>query len=406
MRFSVPTKAFKNALGLVLPAVPPKATIEILEYINLIIEEENLLKVVASDQEMMIMAKVEITDSENGAILVPAKRMNDIIRELPEVGTIDFIVEGGTFNIEIKTENARFDMKGIDPEEYLELPELFENETPLDVAAEAETEGTIDTSYKTVNFIEGELAYLCAKTAVSISKDDYRPQMTGMFLEFKESLVNAVSTDSYRLTKASIEVNRPEYPQDLSVIIPYKSVDYLRKRNDAVAMSFIEKGDKVTHLKFDYGNLIFISNVITEKFPPYESVIPSDNNITLEVNRDDIVSAVRRIMLFANSRTRQIVLSITSDRVTVKAEDQEVDSRGEEVISCECNHAPLDVCFNGSYLSEALNNLDNATEGEETIAKLTFSDPDKAVLLFPKGDKESKNKHLLMLLMPVRLGQN
>lgn len=403
MRFSVPTAQFQKALSQALPAIPSKATIEILEYINLIIEEDNTLKIVASDQEMMIMAKVEVTESEKGAILIPAKRIHDIIRELSGYGVIDFIVEPGTFNIEIKTDNARFDMKGIDPDEYLDLPELFENEKPLDIV-EGQDEGTIDTAFKTVAFQMKELSYLAAKTSISISKDDYRPQMTGMFLEFQESIVNAVSTDSYRLTKASIEVTRPEYPQDLSVIIPFKAVDYLKKKDDAVTMSFILKGDSITHLKFDYGNLIFVTNVITDKFPPYESVIPKDNHINMIVNRDDMISAVRRIMLFANTRTRQVVMNITSDRVTVKAEDQEGDSRGEEVINCDCNHAPLDVCFNGAYLLDALQNIANAPEGEETLAQFAFNDPDKAVLISPNGDADSKDKHLLMLLMPVRLG--
>lgn len=403
MKFSVPTKQFQKALAQVLPAIPPKATIEVLEHINLLIEEENELKIVASDQEMMIMSKIKVENSEIGAVLVPAKRINDVVRELSGIGSIELSVEPETFNIALKTDSGHFDMKGIDPDEYLDLPELFENEKPIDVAEGAE--GTIDTGFKTVKFEEEEMSFLAEKAIVSISKEDYRPQMTGMCLEFKESLINAVSTDSYRLTRAGIEVNRPDYPSETSVIIPYKAVEYLKKHESAVDMSFLLKGDEISHLKFDYGDLIFITNVITDSFPPYESVIPSDNHVTMFVNRDDMIAAVRRILLFANTRTRQIVMSITSDRVVVKAEDMEVDSRGEEVIVCECNHAPLDVCFNGSYLLDSLHNIDDAPEGEETLVTFAFSDPDKAVLLFPKNDSRSDYKHLLMLLMPVRLSQ-
>ncbi|OYT14901.1 MAG: DNA polymerase III subunit beta [Bacteroidetes bacterium 4572_77] len=385
-----------------LPIVPPRATIDILEYINLILDEDNQLRIVATDQEMMILAKLDVENTENGAVLVPAKRLNDICSALPITGKIEFEVDESSYNINIHTEKGgSYSLKGLNPDQYLDLPELFENENPLE-AAENAVDGTIDTSFKSIKFAKNELSYLCSKTLISISKEDYRPQMTGMFLEFKGDYVNAVSTDSYRLTKAVLKSKTAEYPDDLSVIIPAKSVEYLKKRDSETTMSFISKGGEITHVKFAYDNLIFISNIIKDKFPPYESVIPSDNNITLDVNRDEMLANLGPVLLCANSRSQQVILSMTSDRLTIKSEDQEFETKGEEMINCECNHAPLEVCLNGTYLKDSLSNLDQAPNGEDNMVTFTFNDPDRAVLLFPKVEEEERS--LLMLLMPVRLG--
>ena len=413
MRFSVPIADFRVVLQKVLPAIPAKATMEVLEYLNIKLED-NLLKIIASDQSLMIMAKLEVEKlapltitNEDGtseempeatAILVPGKRLGDIIKELGNVGSIEFVVDPRNQNVEIRTDKGKYDIKGLDPEEYLDLPLLFEdNKEATDNDMD---NGLAVSDIPKIVFFEDQLNYLCDKTAISISKDEFRIQMNGVFFEFKGDKIVAVSTDSYRLTRATLTSDRPVYPEETSVIIPQKAIDYLRKANAAVDMIFIKKGEEISHLKFDYGNIIFITNVLQEKFPPYEAVIPLNNNYKLLVSKDEFVASLRRIALFANETTHQIKLQIKENEMIVYAVDDNSGGQGRESIPCEFNHdAEYNIGFDVHFLIDIVNNIDNK-QNEEAIVKILLGESDKPALLFDGFDEEEK---LLMLLMPVRI---
>jgi DNA polymerase-3 subunit beta len=412
MRFSVSISDFRQVLQKVLPAIPAKATMEVLEYLNLKLDEDTL-KIIASDQSLMIMAKVDVEKlppititkedgsteqmPESDAILVPGKKLFDIIKELGNVGNVEFIVNSQNRNIEIKTDKGKYDIKGLDPDEYLDLPLLFEDpqEMPDDMDS-----GLAVSDIPKVVFFEDQIKYLCDKTAISISKDEFRIQMNGVFFEFKGDKVHAVSTDSYRLTRARISSERPVYPEDVSVIIPQKAIEYLRKSNAAVDMTFIKKGEEISHVKFDYGNIIFVTNVIQEKFPPYEAVIPQANNYQLRVAKDAFVAALRRIALFTNDTTHQIKLQVNQNEMVVFAVDDTSGGQGREIVPCEFNHdGEYIIGFDVQFLIDEVNNIQGKS-GSESIVKVQLGEPDKPALLFDAADEK---EDLLMLLMPVRI---
>lgn len=393
MKFNAPIGEFQKKLQRTLPAIPTKATIEVLEHLKLELEE-NTLKIIASDQDILIVAKMNVQAIQAGSVLVPAKKLNDIMRELGPVGEFEFTVMPDSYNIEIKTQAGRFDMKGLDPDEYIDLPILSENNEN-----EPNHEGVIDTALPSAKFYSNEFNKLCEKTAISISKSDFRLQMTGMFLQFRESFVNAVSTDTFRLTKLSLQSKDKSYPQDLDIIIPHKAVDYLKKIDSEVTLSVIHKGNKYTHAKFEYEEVIFITNVINDKFPPYESVIPKNNNITLLVDKNQLLSSIKRVSLFANETSKQIKLSIHKESMTIKGTDEDSGSEAEEKINCECNVEPFEIAFNYKYLTELINNIADS-ETEAGVMALTFSESDKPILILPKV---SEQDNFMMLLMPVRI---
>jgi DNA polymerase III subunit beta len=395
MRFTAPIGEFQKKLQRTLPAIPTKATIEVLEHLKLELED-NTLKIIGSDQDILIIAKMTVVTIEPGSVLVPAKKLNDIIREFGAVGEFEFAVMPDTYNIEIKTQSGRFDMKGLDPDEYIDLPVLFEQEG---LPKEELAEGVIDTTLPSAKFYQNEFNHLCNKTAVSISKNDFRLQMTGMFLQFRETYVNAVSTDTYRLTKVTLESKDSSYPQELDIIIPHKAVDYLKKIDSEVTMSVLHRGNKYTHARFEYEDIVFITNVINDKFPPYESVIPKNNHITLLIDKNQMLSALKRVSLFANETTKQIKLSITKDNLNFKGTDEDTGSEAEENIKCECNHDPFEIAFNSKYLNELISNIDDSDTDGGIIA-FTFSESDKPALLMPKLDEQNR---FMMLLMPVRI---
>lgn len=395
MKFKVPIGEFQKRLSKVLPAIPPKATLPVLEHLNFKLEGGNL-KIIATDQDITIMSNMEVESGEEGSVLVPGRKLDAIIKALGTTGEFEFESSTDTFEIKLVTPRGSYTMKGLNPNEYLDLPELFESKKP-DIKDDA-PDGTIDTSVPTAVFSKDEIVLLSDKTYFAVSSDEFRPAMTGVLFQFRETFVNAVSTDSYRLVKATVHADGAKYPQDFDVIIPSKAVELLRRSDNEVIMSFIETVGHISHARFDIGETIYITRVIQEKFPPYESVIPEGNPLRLEVNQEEITSAIRRVAIFTSAKSKQIQLSLSSGKLTIIGQDEETGNHAREEIPAEYEGDDLLIAFNHKYLDDSINNIDSKIT-EDNMVVMSFSEPSRPALVSPKAEKDE----LLMLIMPVRL---
>jgi len=395
MKFRVQLSEFQQALAKTLPAIPRRATIPILEHLYFSLEE-NTLSVIGTDQNITIMTSIQVEAEVEGKVLVPAKMLDDLIKTLGSSGNLEFVTDTSNFEIKLFVERGKYNMKGLNPDEYLDLPELFESKKP-DYEA-AMKDGTIESGISAAFFVKEDIVRLAEKTLIAVSDDEYRPAMTGILLQFRESYVNAVSTDSFRLVKATVHSEKVSFPQNFDVILPSKSMELLSKTDNDLVMSFIESFGKITHARCDSGNTIFITRVINEKFPPYESVIPQNNAIILTVDRKEVLSAIKSVSLFANSISKQIRLQAFSNTLILHAEDEETGKSGKREIACDLNYETFEIGFNFKYLEDAFNNInDNETEDNHVI--MSFSEPNRPSLIRPKSEKEE----LLMLVMPVRI---
>lgn len=394
MRFNAALSEFNKILQKTLPAVPSKSAIQVLEHLNMKLED-NQLQIIGTDQDITIMSTLDVDAFESGSVLVPAKKLNEIIKALGTTGIFEFTADPESFDIKIVTSKGKYNMKGLDPDEYLDLPELFES---ADVDENEIPDGTIETGIPKAKFAQKDIVRLAEKTIIAISTDDFRPAMTGVLFQFRETYVNAVSTDSYRLVKATVNSDNADFPQDFDVIIPAKSVDLLRKSDAEVVMSVIESNGRTTHLRFDYNNTVFITRVIDEKFPPYETVIPQNNPLVALLNRNEIIEAIKRVSIFANKDSKQLKFKLEDNVMTIQAEDYESGNQAVEQIAIDYNGDPLLIAFNFKYLEEAFNNI-SSDETEDNVVEISFSEPAKPALISPKTDKNE----LLMLIMPVRI---
>ncbi|MCX7909017.1 MAG: DNA polymerase III subunit beta [Ignavibacteria bacterium] len=395
MKFTVSLKELSQALQKVTPALPKKSTLPVLEHFYFILEGD-MLKVVASDQKITIMHQIVVNPSEDGKILVPGKRITDIIRALEESEEFTFASDDDTFGITIKTPFGKYSMKGLDPLEYLTLPELFQSEKP-DIT---KIVNPIDeeTKRKAALIAMKDITWASERTYFCVSVDDFKPAMTGVLFQFQGEKVNFVSTDGYRLTKATVFADEHNvFPDNLSVIIPARTVDLLRKADDDVLISFIEQNEKITHTRFDIGNTVIITRIIDESFPKYENVIPKENPYTLKVNKKEIVPALRRVSLFASSMQKLIKFDISSDSLTLIGEDAEAGTQAQEKIPCEFNNEHYLVGFNYELFLEAIQNIE--MEDNEESVYIEMSGQTKPAVFKPKQDGEK----LLMLLMPMKI---
>jgi DNA polymerase-3 subunit beta len=140
-----------------------------------------------------------------------------------------------------------------------------------------------------------------------------------------------------------------------------------------------------------------ICRLIDERFPDYDNVIPTQNNISMSIERSDLLGALKRISIYANKTTHQVRLKITGSELQISAEDLDFSNEANERLSCEHEGEDIEIGFNAKFLIEMLTNMDSPK------IKLTMSAPNKAGVILPAENDSSED--ILMLVMPVMLNQ-
>lgn len=371
MRFSVTLGDLQKVVSRVIPAIPPKSTLPILEHIHCT-AANGTLTMWATDQELTISSSIAAFTDAEGEVLIPARRFNEIIRALGQEGTVEIAVSGN-MDITLATNFGKYNMKGVNAAEFPLMPEF-----------PAGTEAKLTKEY---------VSFIADKTVFAASKEEYRPAMTGVYLQFQGEFLSAAATDSYRLSRVIVPAMDHKFPTDLNVIVPARTIELLRKADSDVTVSVTR-----THAQFIMGNTTYITRVIDEKFPPYENVIPKDNDKEVTINVREMISAIKRVAIFTNNRSYQIKVTIASEGLLIQGDDEESGSSAQEKVSCDYSGQSFDIGFNYHYLLDALQHIE--TNNEDTKECLfTFSSPTRATLLKPGRDDNS----LLMLVMPTRL---
>lgn len=367
MKFSVSSSELNKGLSAVIGAVPSKATLPILETI-LFQSEGGRLKLTATDLEISIIEYIDAEIEEDGAVAIPARRLLETLRQLPNI-TVFFDVDDRK-NINFRTDKGNYKLVGDEAEEFPEVPNLDDG---------THIASTSELIHKAIN-----------KTLFAVSSDDLRPAMMGVYFQIGTEESKFVATDGHRLVKYTNKEITAE--NDVNFIIPDKALSLIQKTISGEECDVTVTED---HARLKSGNTILITRLINEQYPNYESVIPRDNDKFLTISKDQMLSTVKRVAIFSSSTTRQIRLQLDKDKLTIRAEDLDMSSEAKETIDCEYDHESLEIGFNAKYLGDVLSNIDNAEVGFE------FSSPNRAGIVKPSSDNE--NEDILMLVMPVML---
>jgi DNA polymerase III subunit beta len=367
MEFKINSRVIEKLLSKIIPAVPSRTPMPVLE--NFLFEiKDGLLTVSATDLEIALISSLNVKADKNLKMVIPARLLYDIIRSLPDT-QIHFDVEGNN-KIKIKTDNGVYNLSYSSPEEFPSIPAVV-NEKEISING-ADLKRAID------------------QTSFAMSKEDMRPAMTGTLFEFTKEGLKFVTTDGHRLVKYIYKSVKSD--TDEQYIVPERAISVLSKLlTDSDVKIFFSK----TNITFHIDDLEFISRLIGEKYPAYSSVIPVENENQLKIKRDDLHSAIRRMLLFSASNSKQVKFSIGKNNLEVSAEDVDHGSNATENIHCEYKGDPLDIGFNTSYVGEILSHVSS----EDLIFKL--HSPTKACIIEPTTLAE--NEDLMLLLMPVRL---
>ena len=375
MEFKVNSKELDKLLSKIIPAVPTRTPMPILE--NFLFEiKDGLLTVYATDLEISLKSSLKIVSEENLKILLPAKLLYDVIKSLKDT-TIKFDIQSNG-KVNLITDHGKYNLSYLDPEEFPDIPD-FPNKD-LEAA---------DLNELAMN--GGELRFAFEKSSFAMSKEEMRPAMMGTLFEFSEEGLRFVATDGHRLV--NFLNKKIKLDTELQYILPERAVSVLLKILD-------EKDVKIylskTHMSFKLNEYELISRLIKQKYPDYSSVIPLENEFLLEVETKELHDIIKRVMLFSTSNTRRVKFSVKEDNLEISAEDLDLGASGTENINCKYSGEPLEIGFNSSYVNDVLSHL---SFEKKIVFKMHSAT--KAVIIVPTEEKE--HYELMMLLMPVRL---
>jgi DNA polymerase-3 subunit beta len=374
MRFIVSSTALLKNLQLVGGIISSNTVLPVLE--DFLFEiDDNKLTITGSDLETMIKVHMEVKTEggdNKGRICIPSKILLDYLKNLPEQ-PVNFTVNDKDNTIEISSSTGKYKIGGEKSDEFPKEPQA-DDANNLQMPA-------------------SRLSEAINKTIFATSSDTLRPAMTGVLFEFNTDNITFVATDAHRLIK--LERSDVSSSEENAIIVPRKPLQQLKNilPSDDSALNIAYNN---SHLFISFGNVHLSCRLIDAKFPPYKAVIPADNPYQLTVSRSDLLSTLRRVSIFANKSTSQVVFDIVGNTVNISAQDVDFSYEGNEQMSCQYNGEDMKIAFNAKLLIEMLGNM----EGDEVILELSM--PSRAGI-FRQAEKV-ENEDLLMLLMPLLVG--
>ncbi len=355
----------EKGLNTVAAALPPRTILPALT--NVLLEtDRDQLRLAATDLDTTITTSVPATVTTAGAVALPGRKLYEIVRELP-VGDIHM---SGTGNrITITCGSSSFVVSGTARDSYPELPVRGDSAgvvLPLSVLSSA-----------------------IRRTSYAVAREDYRPALNGELWKLGPEGLEMVATDGHRLARTHL-ADITSTARFEAIVAP-KALNLLARLAEDGEATVRFQGSQIS---FEFGPTTIYSRTIEGPYPPYEKVIPKDNDKALTIAREDLLAALRRMRIIANPATHQVKFSLESQNILVQAENTEA-GEAREKLTAEYSGEPLQVGFNGDFLMEILKNMTT----ERVVMKLKNSS--SAVVL--ENENPEPATSYLALLMPVRL---
>ena len=365
MNLNINNSALLPALSKVAGVVDPRPNLAILANVLLNSSAEGL-RLTATDMEVELTATVGGTFGTFGDVTIPARKLFDICRALPETAEISLVVDGERVNV--SSERSRFSLLSLPAQEF-----------PLVEPAETDVALSIP---------QNVFKSLLDKTAFAMAKQDVRYYLNGVLLEAQQDRLRAVATDGHRLALCDVEVSVPA-DATRQLILPRKGVQELLRlvgENDAEMEIVMSKNQ----VRISLDNYILTSKLIDGKYPDYNRVIPelSDNVVLAE--REPLKQSLSRASILSSDKYRGVKITLEQNklRALVHSPDQE---QAEDEIDVEYAGDNLEVGFNVTYLHDAVNII------QTDKVRLSVSSPKSGCLVLP--EEGGSCKYIVMPLL-------
>jgi DNA polymerase-3 subunit beta len=370
MEFSVTKSALLNELTTTQGVVERKTTIPILS--NILVEAKGTrLTITATDLELSIRTSCEVKIKKEGAGTIPAKKLLELVRLLPE-GEIKFRLLENHW-VEIISDKKKYKLVGMARENFPALPAM---------------------PHPLVKLPAVTLQSLIAKTKFAISMEESRYTLNGGLLILKPDTIAMVATDGHRLALAETSQKLSGLNGEVKVLIPKKAMDEVEKLSSTAGSDAqLDFAKDESHLFFQAGHRLLISRILTGQFPNYEAVLPRENNKTVVIERGELCDAVRRVSQLADQRSHAVKLAVSNEGIEISASSPEY---GEAKENIEKDYAgdPIAIGFNSSYM---LDFLAAAADGPISIE---LKDEQSAGQMRPLADESYRYRYIIM---PMRI---
>jgi DNA polymerase III subunit beta len=371
MKFSVQSSDLLKQLQIAGGAIGSNPVLPILEDFLFTIKD-NQLTIAATDLETSITTSLDVMSDSDGTVAVPAKILLDTLKALP-TQPVTFSINDDNFAIEIMSAYGKYKLAGENGADFPNVPTV-EDESSVTVPAAMLSAG--------IN-----------KTLFATSNDELRPAMTGVYVQIGNEKITFVATDAHKLVRYSFS-DIQTGSEDTAFIVPKKALNLLKNalpQNDQVTMSFSK-----ANAFFSFANVNMVCRLIDARYPDYNAVIPVNNPNRVTMNRADFQSSLKRIAIYANKTTNQVVLNINEKSVTISAQDLDFSNEATEQLACNyAGEGAMTIGFNAKFLVEML----GVMEGEEI--QIDLSTPTRAGIMRPTEPVVGED--ILMLVMPVML---
>ncbi len=370
MEFSVSKSDLVRELGLTQGVVEKKTTIPILS--NILVEtDHDQVWLTATDLELGIRCACPARIKKEGAGTIPARRLLDYVRLLPDAEVQVKLAENQWASFVCGRSRTR--IAGMSRESFPELPQMPEPlaEIPLSI-----------------------LSQMIGSTIFAISAEESRFTLNGALLILNDSGLVMVATDGHRLAVVEKRVELPGLVGSYRALLPKKAMSEIQKLASDDGNKKIQFSGNENHLFFRIDKRLLLSRKLTGNFPDYERVLPKEHPHTVVIQRDELKAAIERVAQFADERSRAIRFQILKGELKVHSSISET-GESEETIPIDYNGSDVEIGFNAQYLLDFLRSID------QSEVEFRFKDANSAGELQPHA--AAAGTLYRYVVMPMRI---
>lgn len=369
MKFVISSSVLSSRLMTIGRVIVQKNTIPILDCFCFDIQGTTLT-ITASDNDTTLTAKAELNECDSDVrFAVNAKTLQDAIKEIPDQ-PLECYLNTESYELTVEYQNGQYKLMGQSAEEY--PTPAISDETRLEFDLECQ-----------------KLVPSITRCMIAAANDTLRPQLNTICFDIHSQEVSLVSSNGNQLVLTKLAM--PELNAEGSYLLGTRPASLLK--------GMLAKAEGNVHFSLGQRTAIvhteeysLTSRLVEGRFPNYRSVIPQDNPNIVTVNRLALVSALRRVLVFANAQAVLVKFRLGPNTMNISSQDIDFGKSAEENMLCDYMGTPMRIAFKGSVLLDLINNI----EGDDITLKL--SDPSRAGLIVPAKQKEGEE--VLMLIMP------
>jgi DNA polymerase-3 subunit beta len=367
MKFTITRERLQEGLSAVANAVPTKTTLPVLS--NILVEAvQDGIRLSGTDLDIAVSTVVPAEVDTQGALTLPARKLVEIVRELPSAAIR--IAAAGEQRVNLECGRSRFKLLGIPRDEFPTFPAV-----------------RFDGAWKVTSV---DLQKLISHVSFAASTEESRPILNGVLWELRKDQMRMVATNGHRLARMDVAVGGHGESGDF--IVPPKALDQVRRLFGSADEVEIARSEN--HLGFRSGQTYVFTRLIEGPYPNYEQVIPRDNDRVVVMDKQALASALRRVGVVASDQTHRVRLAFSGGALKFTVSTPDLGEAHDEM-AVTYDGEPLEIGFNANYLLEILKYIPTDE------VRMTMKAPERAATLEPAGWDDPAS--YLCLVMPLRL---